>query len=113
MTAPQPPFDRREPTAAERARLDELRSTIASELPELITRNQLSKEAREEQSLSGALRDAIHRSDLPLETISQNAGLASLELDEFLTGERTLRSDVMDRIAFAIGFQIPRMRARA
>jgi hypothetical protein len=29
-------------------------------------------------------------------------------LDEFLTGERTLRSDVMDRLAKVLGYQLDR-----
>lgn len=102
-----------EPTPAERERLGALRAAIAAELPDLIVRNQLSKEAREDRSLSGSLRDAIHQSRLSLDTIAKKAGLSPLELDEFLTGERTLRSDVMDRLALAIDFQIPPMRAGA
>lgn len=113
MPTPPEPHHGREPTQAECERRQGLRAAIASELPDLIARNQLSKEAREERSLSGALRDAIHRSKLSLDAIAQKAGLSTVELDEFLTGERTLRSDVMDRLALAIDFQIPRMRAGA
>jgi len=31
-------------------------------------------------------------------------GLTPLALDEFLTGERTLRSDVLDRLASVLGY---------
>jgi transcriptional regulator with XRE-family HTH domain len=90
-----------------------LRESIAKELPDLIARDQLRKAAREERSISGAVRDAIHRSDLPLQAIATKAGLSPVELDEFLTGERTLRSDTLDRLAAVIGYQVPPSRAGA
>jgi len=31
-------------------------------------------------------------------------------LDEFLTGERTLRSDVIDRLAGALGYELNRVQ---
>lgn len=102
-----------EPSPAELARLQHLRAAVESELPDLIVRDQLRKEAREEASISGTLRDAIHRSDMPLAMIAAKAGLPPLQLDEFLTGERTLRSDVLDRLASAIGYQLPPARAGA
>ena len=46
-------------------------------------------------------------------TVAAKAGLPPLQLDEFLTGERTLRSDVLDRLASAIGYQLPPARAGA
>jgi transcriptional regulator with XRE-family HTH domain len=86
-------------TPEEQDRLRRYREQIASELPDLAERDRLRKEAREEATLSGALRRAIHGSPLSLSTIAQRAGIAPLALDEFLTGERTLRSDVLDRLA--------------
>lgn len=86
---------------------------IAAELPDLMVQNQRSKQAREEQSISGRLRDAIHRSQMPLAAIAAKAGLPIEELAEFLTGERPLRSDVMDRIALTIEYQLPPLRAGA
>jgi hypothetical protein len=84
---------------AEIDRLRMLRESIAKELPILIARDQLRKAAREDRSISGAVRDVIHRSDLPLQAIATKAGLSPVEVDEFLTGERTLRSDILDRLA--------------
>ena len=52
------------------------------------------RDARDERSISAALRDAIHRSDVALASIAIQAGLTPIQLDEFLTGERTLRSDI-------------------
>jgi hypothetical protein len=54
------------------------------------------------------VRDAIHRSELALHTIAAKVGLSPVELDEFLTGECTLRSDALDRLAAAISFEVCR-----
>ena len=90
----------------EQARLHQLRSQIAAELPELVARDQLRQEASREATISGLLRRAIHRSQTPLSQIAIQAGIAPLTLDEFLTGERTLRSDVVDRLAMAVGLEL-------
>ena len=113
MTTPNRPRRIPEPTPAETERLHRLRHSIANELPDLIMRDQLRQEAREEQSISGAVRDAVQRSDLPLEAIAAKAGMPPLQLDEFLTGERPLRSDLLDRVAAVIGYQMPPARAGA
>ena len=68
-------------------------------------RDQMAKEAQEEPTLSGELRRAIHASQLSLSTIASQAGVTPIMLDEFLTGERTLRSDVMDRLAAVLSFR--------
>lgn len=113
MTTPNGQGRSPEPTPAEMERLKRVRNSIAEELPDLIMRDQLRKEAREEHSISGAVRDAVHRSDLSLEAIAAKAGLTPIQLDEFLTGERNLRSDILDRVAAVIGYQVPPARARA
>ncbi len=94
----------RELTQTEKERLERERQQIAAELPELIDRDRLRKEARDEPTLSGELRRAVHASDLSLGTVAARAGVTSLVLDEFLTGERTLRSDVLDRLAQVLGY---------
>ena len=94
----------RELTPAERDRLEQLRNQIATELSEMTARDHLRKEARDEATLSGGLRRAIHASLLSLSAIAAQAGIDPILLDEFLTGERTLRSDVMDRLAGVLGF---------
>jgi hypothetical protein len=96
----------RELTPAEQERLKRQRELIAQELPDLAQRDQLRKEAQEEATLSGELRRAIHASQLSLAVLATQAGITTLVLDEFLTGERTLRSDVMDRLATALGFRL-------
>jgi hypothetical protein len=95
----------RELTAEEQERLKHNRELIAKELPDMILRDQMRKEAKEEPTLSGELRRAIHASDLDLAMIASHSGMTPIMLDEFLTGERTLRSDVMDRLAKVLGFK--------
>ena len=78
----------------------------------MTARDQLRKEAREEATLSGDLRRAIHASPLSLTAIAAQVGISPLLLDEFLTGERTLRSDVMDRLAGVLGYGLPFAQVR-
>lgn len=104
MTIPQARRVTRELTPEEQNRLLQYREQIASELPDLAERNRMRKEAGEEATLSGELRRAIHGSPLSLIAIAERAGIPPLALDEFLTGERTLRSDVLDRLASILGY---------
>lgn len=76
----------------------------------MAARDQMRKDAREETTISGQLRRAIHTSELSLSAIAAQAGITPLLLDEFLTGERTLRCDVMDRLASALGCELTRVR---
>jgi hypothetical protein len=95
-------------TQGEQERLAKYREQIAAELPDLQVRDQLRKEAREEHTLSGELRRAVHSSELSLAQIAAQVGIVPLVLDEFLTGERTLRSDVLDRLAAVVGYELHR-----
>ena len=90
-------------SSSQRARLRRQRKAIAAELPDLIARDRLSKEAADEPTLSGELRRAIHASPLSLAELAAGARIPQRALDEFLTGERTLRSDVLDRLATSLG----------
>ena len=100
----------RELTPAEQQRLRQQREQVADELPEMAARDQMRKQAREEATLSGQLRRAVHASELSLSAIAAGAGITPLQLDEFLTGERTLRSDVIDRLANVLGCQLSGVR---
>lgn len=97
----------RDLTAEEKTRLARNQQQIADELPDLQIRDQMRKDAKDEATLSGDIRRAIHASDLSLAEIATHAGITPIMLDDFLTGERTLRSDVLDRIASAVGYRIP------
>jgi type II secretory pathway component PulM len=96
----------RELTTEEMARLQKYRAAIAEELPDLVARNQLRKEAAEEKTLSGAIRRAVHTGGMEITSLAERSGITLIMLDEFLTGERTLRSDVLDKLAGALGLEI-------
>lgn len=82
------------------------RPKIAAELPELVERGHRLEEAAAENSLTGHLRRAIHRCGQPLQKIAAETGLDVFVLCDFLEGTRTLRSDVLDRLAQAVGASI-------
>jgi hypothetical protein len=96
----------RELTPEEMARIKKYREAIAEELPDLVARNQLRKEAADERTLSGAIRRAVHSGGIEITTIAEQCGITLLMLDEFLTGERTLRSDVLDKLAAVLHLEI-------
>lgn len=93
-------------TPEEQQRLRAEREQIANDLPDLVAKDRLRHEAQAEPTLSGELRRAIHRSSSSLAALAEQAGVPPQQLDEFLTGERTLRSDVLDRLANALGFAL-------
>src|SRR5205814_5408052 len=82
------------------------REKIVAELPHLKERGQRLDEAAAENSLSGHLRRAIHQSGRPLKKIAANVGIDVFVLCDFLEGTATLRSDVLDRLAQAVGATI-------
>lgn len=92
------------PELLEQIRRD--RELIAAELPELEDRHQCMVEAKSEVTFSGHLRQAIHASGRLVREIATDAGIPSQQLCEFLEGARTLRSDVLDRLAQAVGASI-------
>jgi hypothetical protein len=96
-------------TPTDEERLRRQRALVAQELPDLVQRDRMRREAQEELTLSGELRRAIHASKLSLIAIASRAGITPTLLDEFLTGERTLRSDVMDRVATTLGVRFQPM----
>ncbi len=100
----------RELTSAEQERIEKYREQIAQELPNLAARDQMRKDAREESTLSGELRRAIHESELSLAEIAAQAGITPVVLDDFLTAERTLRSDVLDRLTTLLGCELHRAK---
>jgi hypothetical protein len=90
-------------TAEHQARIAKAREQIAAELPELVARDARMREAAEENTFSGELRRAIHHGERDLIDLAQIVGVTPVQLSEFLTGERTLRSDVLDRLVAAVG----------
>lgn len=85
------------------------RELIEQELPALAERDARMREAAAEDTLCGHVRQAIHRSRRPLGEIAREAGISTTVLCDFLEGERTLPSDVLDRLTQAIGVMISLM----
>jgi hypothetical protein len=82
------------------------RDAIKGELPELAECDARMCEVAAEDTLSGHLRQAIHQSRRPLDGIAREAGISAAAICVFLEGERTLRSDVLDRLAQAVGVTV-------
>lgn len=74
------------------------RGLIAKELPDLIKKDQRLQDAMNERTHSGALRRAIHKCKILLPDLAERAETDMNMLDAFLTGERSLTSDVIDRL---------------
>ena len=74
------------------------RTLVTRELPALIEKDQRLYNAMHERTTSGALRRAIHASKILLPDLADRAQTDMDMLDAFLTGERPLTSDVIDRL---------------
>jgi hypothetical protein len=85
-------------TGAQMAELRRDRELIAQELPALIAKHQRLLDAADEPSHSGQLRRAIHSSKILLHELANRAETDMDTLDAFLTGDRPLTSDVIDRL---------------
>lgn len=96
----------RQLSPADKERLKKRQKQIADELPELIKRDQIRKHACEETTLSGELRRAIQASPLSLTVIAKQSGISQRILDDFLTADQTLSSDVLDRLAAILGCHV-------
>src|SRR5277367_4333346 len=83
------------------------RRLIAKEIPELVRRDQLAYDARKERTLSGALRRAVHAFPQSPMKVAALADIAWADLDDFLTGEKTLPSDAIDRLVKVLKLKIP------
>src|SRR5437868_5385909 len=86
-------------TVDEQQRLADVRRKVADELPDLIAKDRLRNKAAQEKTLSGALRRLVHASGKTVDQLADRVGIDPLLLDEFLTGEQTLQSDMLDRLA--------------
>jgi len=82
------------------------RTLIAKELPELAEKDQRLYDAMHEPTTSGALRRAIHSSKILLPDLADQADTSMDTLDAFLTGEGSLTSDVIDRLAIILKLKL-------
>jgi hypothetical protein len=99
-------------TPAQMRRLKKMRKLIAEELPDLVHRNQLAHDARREKTFSGRLRRLIHEYPLSPMKIAERAEIDWGDLDDFLTGEKTLPSDAIDRLVKVLKLKLPASGAR-
>ena len=90
-------------TPEQQARLQQQRELIAAERPQLQAKLERLHEAQQEPSLSGQLRYAIHHSGRLITQIAAEAGITIQQLSDFLAGDRTLRSDILDRLTAIVG----------
>lgn len=107
MTAERPKRIFRQFTPEERARWEQARDETIALRPQLAEKGRRLREAARESTFSGALRTAIHQDKKPLDLIAASAGIPVEQLDEFLTGDRTLRNDTIDRLVQVLGFEFP------
>jgi hypothetical protein len=98
-------------TAAQQRRVEKARQQAAQELPDLIRRNQMRFDARKEKSFSGLLRRAIHRFPQSPMKIAERAKIEWEDLSDFLTGEKPLPSDAIDRLVKAVKLKLPAVKA--
>ena len=97
-------------TPAQQRRLEQSRRDAERELPELIRRNQMAFTARKEKSFSGLLRRAVYKSPRSPMKIAEAADIRWKDLDDFLTGEKPLPSDAIDRLVKVVKLKLPTVR---
>ena len=99
-------------TPTQQRRVDKARKLVAKELPDLMRRNQMRHDARKEKTFSGALRRAVHAFPLSPMSISERANIPWANFSKFLTGEKTLPSDAIDRLIKVLKLRLPTRKAR-
>src|SRR5437660_5109608 len=97
-------------TPAQQQRIEKSRDQVAEELPDLIRRNQMRFDARKEKSFSGLLRRAIHRFPQTPMKIAERAKIEWADFSAFLTGEKPLPSDAIDRLVKAVKLKLPAIK---
>ena len=77
---------------------------------ELLDRAKRREIAAAEPTMSGQLRRAIRGSELPLSEVADRIGVTAVELSEFMSGDRTLPSDILDSLAKLLGCELVQTR---
>jgi hypothetical protein len=93
-------------------RIRRSRALIAKELPELVEKDQRLHDAMQEHTTSGSLRRAIHSSKILLPDLADHVQTEIDTLDAFLTGERPLTSDIIDRLTKVLGLKLNAIRVK-
>jgi hypothetical protein len=87
--------------------MDRWRRQITDELPDLIRRDKLADAAMKARTFSGRLRRAINAFPQSPMKIAEDAGISWDDLDDFLTGEKPLPSDAIDRLVKVVKLKLP------
>ena len=88
------------------------RTLIAEELPDLIRRDQMAHDAMREKTFSGVVRKAIHRCKILLPDLAARSEVKMDEIADFLTGEKPLSSDALDRLVKVLKLKLTNKRAK-
>jgi len=88
------------------------RALIAKELPHLFVKHKRLREAASDPRPSGVLRRAIHSSKYLLHDLAARAQTDIATLDAFLTGERPLTSDIIDRLAKILRLKLDAIKGK-
>lgn len=94
-------------TPPQQRRLEKARRQVEKGLPELIRRNELRYEARKAKTFSGLLRRLVHRFPQSPMKIAQRAEINWVSFSDFLTGEKPLPSDAIDRLIKVLKLKLP------
>jgi len=93
-------------TSEQLTRLQQARQEVEQELPELLEQERKLDLAQVEPSLSGQLRRAIQSSGIPLPVLAARTDSDMTELGDFLRGDSPLPSNIIDRLAQELGFEL-------
>ena len=99
---------KREWTEEERLRWEAAVDETMRERPQLVEQGRQLHAAALENTLSGRLRQGVHASAMTLQEIAGALSISEDELAQFLTGERPLPSDVLDRLSQLLGYELVR-----
>ncbi len=108
MTRREARRSNREWTEEERLRWEAAVDETMQERQQLVEQGPRLRAAALEDTLSGRLRQAIHTSDLTIQEIAGKLSIPDDELVSFLTGERPLPSDILDRLSQLLGYELVR-----
>jgi transcriptional regulator with XRE-family HTH domain len=64
------------------------------------------------RTITDAIRQAIVESGLPLQQISEKTGVERASLSRFVRGERSLRLDMVDKLAAYFGLELRKVRTK-
>jgi hypothetical protein len=93
-------------TDEQRRQVETWQAQVRTELTQIPGRRQLMASAAREESFSGELRRAIRQGPLHPVQLARRIGLDPVELDEFLSGESVLTSEVVGKIMAELGLKL-------